>query len=80
MKSNIAGILQEIELELQESDQLKLAKDFALDAPERMWLIAQTLLIDEQRQTNELLKGLMEGTRAVLLMQAKYLDQMENIG
>ena len=59
MNDDIGQILEEIRLELQEDDNLKLAKDFALDAPERIQLITQVMLIREQRETNLLLEGLI---------------------
>jgi hypothetical protein len=59
MKSKIDGILQEAKEYLDDYNQLRIAGEFGLDAPERISLVTQALLIKEARETNVMLDVLV---------------------
>jgi len=55
--TDVNKILEEIHTRLTKND-MELAKDFGLDAPERAYLMSQAMIIKEQRETNLLLEQL----------------------
>ncbi len=72
--NTVQGIMEEIQGYLGDADSLKLAQQFGLDAPERISLVTRIILIKEQRETNELLTGLLDGLNLIF---EKVMEQVQ---